>query len=224
MKTVTIAAVMATVFGFVSAVQASTIITQTKSYSGSPTFSTPLTFDEFDDAGGTLTLLRVTITLDATVADGKLVVDNDGEAVANTTVEFGATIELDSSDVSIAPGVDVTSTTSGSLSLSADNGDTTTFDSDTSQPDVDEIAGASNSASSSKDQSNLSDFIGTSQYDIEVDAIQTFDLGTIGGAQTQIDPLTASGDVTVVYEYIPEPASAALLGLSGVALLARRRR
>ena len=44
------------------------------------------------------------------------------------------------------------------------------------------------------------------------------------GIEYAVTPLSAAGDVTVIYNYIPEPATMSLLGIGALALIRRRRK
>jgi hypothetical protein len=52
--------------------------------------------------------------------------------------------------------------------------------------------------------------------------LQWTDVGGIGGIEYAVVPASASGDVTVVYNYVPEPATITLLCIGAAALLKRK--
>jgi hypothetical protein len=70
----------------------------------------------------------------------------------------------------------------------------------------------------------LGQYTGTGTYTVTVNASQIASYGSLGGVQAQIDPLSTSGEVKIVYTYIPEPATMGLLAAGAIGLLRRRRR
>lgn len=228
---ITIAAVCA--FGVVQAWGG--MIPQSKSFSGTPNFAQNLIFDQFDDLGGTRTLQSIEVQVLLNVDGGSLKVDNDGEQSASGAVVFGAEVLLTSTvslvDASIQniiqPG-DVKATGGTTLSLTADDGDTEVGGSaffSYAGTDYGFYDGgpAGDSDSGFVSTTVFGQYIGTGTYTITVNASQIADYGALGGVQAQIDPLSSSGYVKVIYTYVPEPATLAAMAMGSLALLRRRR-
>ncbi|QQE12988.1 PEP-CTERM sorting domain-containing protein [Planctomycetota bacterium] len=74
--------------------------------------------------------------------------------------------------------------------------------------------------------SGLAPYIGTGTIDVDVNGSAGFSFSGTTDSSLDISNLAGEGEVTVIYNYIPipEPASMALLGLGGVAILARRKK
>lgn len=225
--------------------QAATI-TETEDFSGIPNLTAHLEFEQFNQpAWGTINSILITLVLYAN--GGALRVDNDSSSAASSKVGFGGQATLTSSDVVLLNGSfqnpvgTVVASTSNSVSLAANDGDaevggTPNFSSQGS--DYGQILGqeVSRSASgyvASMFWSSLTGFIGTGSYTLTVNANQYLNLGSLGGAQQQIDPLSVSGTVSVTYDYTgdgppppaptPEPSTFALLCGSLAAWAASRR-
>ena len=209
-------------------------ITQTETYSGTPNLSRTFTFDEFDDLGGTLTLVSIEVLVELNIDGGKLILDNDGDDPASGTYEFGAKSDISSTDVSLLKVVgpptepvvaELSSLTSGAFSLAAQTGDGTN-DFDPTPPDGMQIDGGplSDSDAGFIATSLHSQYIGTSTYDIDLEVLQWSDFGGVSGIEWAVTPVSADGEVTVIYNYVPEPASMSLLGLGGLALIRRRKK
>ncbi len=69
-----------------------------------------------------------------------------------------------------------------------------------------------------------SDFIGGGTFDITAEIAQVANYGGIGGIAVSILPMSADGEVSVTYNYVPEPASMLLLSIGAPLLLRIRRK
>lgn len=211
-------------------------IVQTKSHSGVPDYDAPLVFDKFDDLGGTYTLTSITITTDVTKTGGSLYVDNDSGDPASGNLTQNITITLDSVDVALLAstggliGVNVIATSTYMATTAADNGDGAGFQAEASAPlnDYDGATFVTDTGTQTKNVKSTvwSDYIGATgtTYTIHALGSQGFTAAAFGGAFMQIAPATGAVDVTVTYNYIPEPAAALLGGLGLLTILRRRRR
>jgi len=206
-------------------------ITQTQNFNGTPNFNSVLTFQEFDDQSGSLTLQSIEVIFSVTVTGGQLVLDNDGDDPASGTFEFGAKGSISSTDVSLVDGSsqpvtdELESIHSQAFSLDGNVGDGS-GDYDPSSPDgMSYDGGTENDSDSGFVGSHVfGQYTGTSTYDITASLSQWQDFGGISGIEWAVSPVSASGSVRVIYNYIPEPASLGLLCLGGLALIRRRRR
>jgi len=231
-----------TIVGVLSVCAQATLIVQTQNYSGTPTFSQGLTFNQFDDMGGTRILQSILVEATLNVQGGALRLDNDSESVGSGQVTFGGQLLLTPTGVFIRdsggndiiqPGDVKPSGTSPTITLQPDDGDT-------------EVGGTPNFSSAGTDygfyngtaqsdsdsgyvgSSYWSAYLGTGTYNISADVTQVADYSAFSGVQAQIDPLTADGTVTITYNYedyvIPEPATMALLSLGIGGMVFRRRK
>lgn len=210
------------------------VITQTIPFSGTPSYSSTLTFNKFDNQGGTLTLQSVFVSVNLNANGGALRLDNDATTPASGSVEFGAEASISSSVSMIDAGFmqifqagDIKATGGAGVSLGADDGDAevggTPFFS-YAGTDYGNYAGG---AVSDGDFGNVNSlvfgqYIGTGTFTVTVNTSQVANYGSLGGVFAQIDPLTTSGSFTVEYNYIPEPATAALLAIGGLLFVRRR--
>lgn len=207
-------------------------ITQTQSFKPTtPSFTVPLTFNQFNTLGGARTLESVYVELTLNVSGGDATVDNDGVESGSVTVSFGGKGSLSSSDVSLVNSSfqpiaqNVQAVTTGSSSLGPDDGDGPGVQTDGTDwwtmvgqfqttTDGDYVAPA---AWTGGDKG----YIATGTFSLSVAVDTAFQILGISGVAGAFNPTTASGDVTIIYTYVPEPAetglvSAVLLGLLGV--------
>lgn len=198
-----------------------TTITQTKTFSGVPDYSTSLTFNKFDSSLGTLQSVQVLVSL--AVDGGMLILDNDGVDPASGTFQFGAKGNIASTDVPLLNSsfMPVTSEIqafySNTFSLAGNVGDSI-GDFSPLGPDGMQYNGGPQSDSKSGFVGNafFSSYIGTGTFVVNASASQWSTYGSVSGMEYAVSPVSSDGSVTVVYNYIPEPATMALLGLGFV--------
>ena len=206
-------------------------ITQIVNYGGIPNVSQPLAFNQFNDLGGTLTLQSIEVLVDFDADGGRLVLDNDAAGAAAGTFEFGAKAAVSSLDVplldaaSLAVVGDMAAVHTQAFAIGGNVGDGAN-DYDPSAPDGLAYDGTPESDSDSGfiGAAYFASYTGAGTYNITIDVSQWQDFGGIGGIEWAVSPVTTSGTVTVVYTYVPEPATLTLLGLGGLGLLIRRKR
>ena len=114
---------------FAAASLQAAVITQTNSFSGTPTFSEDLTFDKFNDNSGTYTLNSVIVRMYLTTLEGaRFDVDNEGDATTGTA-SFGTTGVLGSTDVFLGGEASVSTLSYKFMTLGADDEDLAGFQS-----------------------------------------------------------------------------------------------
>ena len=213
-----------------AAANAATIV-QTQNYSFTPTGNQTLTFNEFDTLGGTRTLLSVTVTTSLTKSGGSLFVDNDSAVSAEGSISQTVTINISATGASLynstldgAIGQGVTSTTSYFTALAADDGDGAGYHE--SGPDWGGTAFADNTITQTESVDNINTYIGSgTTFTVKVSGIQYTDTSSISGVAGAFTAATASGYVTVTYNYVPEPGSWLIVcGGLGAGVFVRRRR
>jgi len=196
-------------------------ITQTDSFTGSVLdFTRVSTFNKFDTMGGTLTLNSVTMKVSFQINSGSFIADNDAASAANITYTYSVTGNLTSGQVFISPAVGVSISDSVALNLAAENGDGTGVI-DGNGPDGAFVAPDSAVYTSSQVMVMPAMFAGTGTFNTSFATGRTFNISGASGIEGGFTNMTGSGSVEVVYEYVPEPATLALLGLGG--LLIRKR-
>ena len=222
---------IATLLLFAGSLRAATI-TQTNTFSGTPNYSNALTFAKFDTRGGDFTLTGITVSmLLVTEAQGGVGVDNDGATSASGTVTMGTKLNLAmrtggprllDGDAEGLPTL--FATTSKSMFLTGDDGDTTTFSTSGSDYDSMTITETQSSTSIVIGDAYWSKYIGIGSYAFDALVEQSTDFSSFGGAQTLINPMAAHGNVVVTYNFIPEPATASMSILVILAAVWIRRR
>jgi hypothetical protein len=201
-----------------------------------PNMSGYLTFDQFDNHGGTWVLSSIEVLLTLHTSGGQLVLDNDSDQPASGIFQFGAKGNIESNDVTLLnssaqtiPG-QAGAYHSRAFSLEPENGDGPN-NRDGNSPDGLVYDGGTESGivsglvgSSYWTGSGAKGYLGTDTYDIYYSIFQWLDYGSIGGIEYAVTPVSASGDVTITYTYdvIPEPATITLLCLGTFALLKRK--
>ncbi len=176
-----------------------------------------LSFDQFDDLGGTLILEGVSMSFDGSVS-AAVTAENDSslpspDFALNMTgfvsVSFGTLDDFAGyNEVFASGGVDATDGVPGSGPDFHDFGtvgDTATGDDSTT--------------------TGLGVYIGGGTIDAVVDATGGFSISGSTDSSLTFEDFMSSGTVTIVYKYslVPAPGALALLGLAGVAGRRRRR-
>ena len=205
-------------------------IVQTQPFSGIPNYQTDLTFNQFDDLGGTLPLLSVEVIVTLNIDGGRLILDNDGIGPAAGTFEFGAKCNISSVDVALLNALSQPVTTglsaihSSPFNLAGNVGDVQN-DFDPSPPDGMQYDGGPQVDSDSGfiGSAYYAAYIGTGTLDIKASIAQWADFGGVSGIEWAVTPVTSSGTVQVIYT-VPEPAAMMLLASGGAVVLMRRKR
>lgn len=208
-------------------------ITQTQGFMGWPNIDKTVEFDRFNPERGTLQSVHWAFTLG--IEGGSLVVDNDGDNSIDVPVTFGASGTLQSTDVPmidsqnrpiLSAAGELVVETGGTLSLDVDQGDNSPFDPNMSDVGVYDGGMASVSGNAYVDSVAISDYVGTTLFQLDVDILEQVDLGDNENIQWQSDPMLSSANITLIYNYsfVPEPSAVGLLTLGCWGLLIMRRR
>jgi len=193
-----------------------------------PNFTTSLNFNQFN--GDLADLISVEVIVDLSVVGGSASVDNDGETATTVNVEFGTSLSISSTDVTlldaafdpVSAGVSVL--TNQAIALDANDGDDIT-QFDVGGPDFATVTGLAgmDNGSGFINSAFFADFVGAGMFSIDAMANTEFSITGGSAVQGSFVNQTASGSVTVIYNFIPAPGAAALFGLGGLAAARRRR-
>lgn len=206
-KTKTISSIFASLIIIFSA-EATPIVQKQTFFSATPNFSTLLTFNKFNPPG---ILSSVQITLQLQINGGSVILDNDGNQSAVSTLKFGVFGNAGSTDVNM-PSLSNETVYSQSFNLSANVGDGP-GDYDPTPPDGMQYTGDQTSGTISVlvDDKFLANYIGTGTYQIGVGVMQIVDYGDIDNIEYCIvSPVETGGYIEVDYN-VPEPTAFCLL-------------
>lgn len=234
-KTLTIAALM----GLAASASAATI-TYIDTVSVSEGVNTPINLPKFNLAGQTL--MGVTIGFTLSVPSFTLAIDNDSANAATGNISFGTlgsvvfvinVPTLNNAFDSVDSGDFAITTQSSTINVDATSGDNTGLFNNTGLGDYGEyttssiLQGDTNHAVMT---ALIGNYAGAGNFNtiINVDFVADFNLTSGGGGGGEIrfpgNIPTATYSGVVTYTYVPEPSTAALLGLVGAGALLRRRR
>ena len=187
----------------------------------SQVFSGPLspydgmvTFNQFDDQGGTLTLLAVCLEYDLTVS-------------ANITAENDSVLPAPDFAVNLSGFADISFgglSDTAAISAGAAFGVGPTDGIDGSGTDFHDFGALNDMASGSDDQFfGLGAYIGNGTIDAIIHAEAGFSASGTTDSTIQTSNFQISGKVMITYKYLPTPGAASLFGIAGLAAMRRRR-
>jgi hypothetical protein len=187
-----------------------------------PLAAAPLaTLPLFDPALGTLTV--VSLELDADAFAGSI--DWDNEAGIPTDVTLGIGAEVTAVGLAGLTVVSIPLQLDSALGIAADNDGAADF---IGTDSFSVVGGIGNDVQSNSLVAGFGAYIGLGTFDTTVEAVVQDFLSTTGGfGPIQQTPGSTSGTVTVTYEFtpVPEPSTAAFLGLGllGAVISGRKR-
>jgi hypothetical protein len=221
-----LAAIAAALVGFGGVAVADTVSYSANYGPATPNYTQQLPLDKFH--GNLADLISVRFELSLNIAGGFLCVDNDGADPATVNVNLGADASITSTDVTLLdslfqPVTGTASAATGSMfNLGGDNGDGA-FNVDCNPLDgAIHLGGMASDANAGFIHPLFHpQYVGAGTFNVDLNALQILDFGSVGGVEGSFSPVMADGEVKVTYEYVPEPAAFGVLALGW--LLIRRK-
>lgn len=210
-------------------------ISQIKTFSGIPNFSSSLVFNKFDDNGGLCSLNWIKVILTLNVDGGQIVLDNDASSAASGIFEFGGKAGITSATVPmlntlLQPVVGTVSAAhSGNFSLDPNVGDGPGDYSPLPPDGMLYVGGPETDSDWGYIASTFfPQYTGTGTFTVNIDTNQWQTYGSVSGIEMAITPVSAAGSLEIIYDYtcVPEPSSLMALagGLGLLSGLIRRRK
>jgi len=187
------------------------------SYSETTDWTHTFELPQFDDMGGSRTLLAVVVTLDATIeALGQ--VENMESWEHEITLTLDAFVSLSFMDEPLVADTGVSK--NEVFQASPFDG---AFDFDGPSGGGFDLSGFDQASTSRSGAEDLSPWIGTGTVDIVGHGYSVSSAAGPGNVAFQF-MTEAAGKVTVRYEYIPTPGALTIMAIAGSLLIPRRRR
>jgi len=194
-------------------------------------------FDQFNTQGGTRTLQSVTVSVTQYAWGGYYSVDNDGDTVANITVQHGATGNITTTagyeyflPAGSLDSLSTILTSNGTVTLQPNDGDATDVYND-GGTDAYRLDGPTQGNALSENASGtrttgLDAYTGLGDLSLTYTVNQSSDHDGEGALYYSGGPSSVQSLITVTYNYnvVPEPTSLALLAFGCAALGLRRRK
>jgi len=206
-----------------------TFVSQIQTFGGVPNFSQPLVFNKYIGNVSDITEIQISYVL--TINGGLFIIDNDALTPAtNIVANFGANLDATSTDVTLLNAtfqpviIGASATNSAVFNLAANQGDGL-GDFSPIGPDGASLVGTTQTSSGTGNVNSMffSQFAGGGTFVVNAVGSQIGNLSFNSGIETATTPVNSLGSLTIRYT-VPEPSSAALLGLGTLALAIRRRR
>jgi hypothetical protein len=208
------------------AVQAAPIeLVKTVSYgslpipTGSP--DPTVSVDQFDPSLGTL--LSVKLELLSYAVNGSIEFDNESQTGGEVTLLVGGDVTATAPNALTVVTLP-RQTHTGSVGADDESGTgNADFAGSDWLPMPNSVTGFDSDSATLTNPALFTPYIGTGQFNVTI--VASFVAGYLAdiSGQTQSTEGNTYGEVKVTYEYIPEPATMALLSLGGLAMLRRRR-
>jgi len=187
-----------------------------------PDGGTTVSLTQFDPSLGTLQ--SITLRLDATASVGSITWDNESDVLTDVTLSIGGEV------TAVAPSaltlVAMPLQTGSAQDIPGDEASESP-DPDFAGPDSFTVTGGTGTDDDTAVLTNSALFVpyvGLGNFDVDISSIVKALTDAQGGSgQTDSTPGQTSGTVTVRYDYVPEPATLAILGLGGLGVLLRQR-
>lgn len=192
-----------------------------------PNFLEVLTLDKYNGNIADLVSIKIKVQID--IDGGNLQLDNDGDEPAQGNAMLGAQAAISSVDVPlldaafqpvVGPAAAFTAT---AFAIAGDDGDGPMFQAGGDDSFLFNGGPASDMQMGFINPLFFADFSGGGTFSVEVNATQIFEYGALGGVEFAGGPVSASGSVMVIYDFIPTPGAATIVGLAGLVGLRRRR-
>ena len=183
-----------------------------------PNFTQTVTLDKYTGASP---LTGVKITLSLTVYDGRFEFDNDSDSAATVVVDLDVPAAMYSNDVTLPSIMTVTDVYDQTVNLGANDGDNKRAI-DVGGGDYESLNTGTITSSVvwNVSAANFAEYIGPGTFDVSINVSELLEITADRGVAFSTIPVLAEGFVSV--EYIPEPATIAILALGGFAVRKRR--